>query len=84
MSEITLSVERFNEILERQAELVVHKTLRSAGIPIAEYFTREEMKKKFGAGRINRMIKDGKLTPHRIGEEGRTLYAVEDMYKQIF
>lgn len=69
-----ISIEKLSEIIERASIRGAHEALKLAGVPIQEYFTRADLSKKFGRGKINRMIADGKLTPHRIEESGKKLY----------
>ena len=83
MAIISLTEERMNEILERTAIYAAHEALRLAGVPIAEYYTRADLQRKFGRGKINRMIESGKLIPHKIEESGKKLYAIADVNKHI-
>lgn len=83
MSKITLSVARMNELLELTAKYAAHEALRLAGVPVREYYSRAELKRKFGPGKINNMIAKGVLTPHKIEEDGKKVYAIADVLKQI-
>ena len=83
MGQITLSVARMNELLERTAQYAAHEALRLAGVPVVEYYTRADLQRKFGRGKINRMISEGVLTPHKLEEDGRKVYAIADVLKQI-
>jgi hypothetical protein len=78
-----ISVERLNEIVERASAYGAFIAMRDSGVGVQEYCTREELKSIFGAGRINTLLKEGKITPHRFVDGGRTLYAKSDVYKLI-
>lgn len=83
MAKITLTTERMNELLENTATFAAHKALVLAGVPVVEYYTRKVLQKKFGTGKINRMIAAGKIIPHRLEEDGKNLYAISDVLKHI-
>lgn len=83
MTQITLSVARLNELMEGAAVCAAHKALIFAGVPIREYYTRADLQRKFGRGKINRMISAGALTPHKLEEDGKKVYAIADVLKQI-
>ena len=63
---IQLTEERYRENLTRAAQLGAHQALQLAGLPVREFFTRTEMQQRHGRGDVNRLIKAGKLTPHRL------------------
>jgi hypothetical protein len=83
MAQITLSVDRMNELLERTAQYAAYEALRLSGVPVQEYYSRAEMQRKFGTGKINRMIASGALTPHKIEDDGKKVYSIADFYKHI-
>jgi hypothetical protein len=83
MTQITLSVARLNELMEGAAVCAAHKALIFAGVPIREYYTRADLQRKFGRGKINRMISAGALIPHKLEEDGKKVYAIADVLKQI-
>lgn len=83
MAQITLTTERMNELLENTATFAAHKALVLAGVPVVEYYTRKVLQKKFGTGKINRMIAAGKIIPHRLEEDGKNVYAISDVLKHI-
>lgn len=82
MEYLSLTPARLNEIVEKASIRGAHEALRLAGVPIAEYYTRTELKRKFGAGKINRMIADGKLTPVRM-DGGKAKYSIEQVLSFI-
>lgn len=83
MEQITLSVARLHELMEGAAVCAAHKALIFAGVPIREYYSRADLQRKFGRGKINRMISAGTLTPHKLEEEGKKMYAIADVLKQL-
>lgn len=85
---IALTEERYRENLTQAAALGAHLAMQQAGLPVREYFTREEMKRKHGAGRINRLIQSGRLTPHKLPEydentANRIVYSETEYLSQI-
>lgn len=68
------SEEKLKEIIELASIRGAHEALKLAGVPIREYYSRADLNEKFGRGKINRMIADGKLTPYKIEESGKKLY----------
>ena len=83
MEQITLSVLRLHELMEGAAVCAAHRALTLAGVPVREYYTRADLQRKFGRGKINRMISAGTLTPHKLEEDGKKVYAIADVLKQI-
>lgn len=83
MGQITLSVARLHELMEGAAVCAAHKALIFAGVPIREYYTRADLQRKFGRGKINRMISAGTLTPHKLEEDGKKMYAIADVLKYL-
>lgn len=85
---IQLSEERYRENLRQAAQLGAHQALQLAGLPVREYYTRTEMKQRHGSGTINRLIKAGRLTPHRLPAHNddttkRVVYSETEFLSQI-
>lgn len=85
---IQLSEERYRENLTQAAQLGAHLAMQQAGLPVREYFTRAEMQRKHGRGRINRLIDSGRLTPHKIPVDNddtktRIVYSETEYLSQI-
>lgn len=85
---ITLTEERFREILTQTAQLGAHNALRMAGLPVREFYTRAEMKRRHGGGVINSLIKAHKLTPHKLpttndDAKQRIVYSESEFLSQI-
>lgn len=83
-----MTEEKFQEHLLQAAKLGAHIALKDAGLPVVEYYTRTEMARRHGAGNINRLIKAGKLTPHRLTatnneETKRILYSETELLSLI-
>lgn len=78
-----ISSEKLAEIIERASIRGAHEALKLAGVPIREYYTRADLSRKFGRGKINRMIAENKLTPCKLEESGKVKYNIQDVYKQI-
>ena len=70
---IQLTEERFRENLRQAAQLGAHQALQMAGLPVREYYTRTEMQRRHGRGTIDRLIRDGHLTPHRLETDADTM-----------
>ena len=79
---IQITTNRLNEIVERASVRGAHEALRLAGVPIVEYYSRAELSRKFGKGKIDRMIADGKLIPHRM-DNGVSKYAIQEVLSYI-
>lgn len=72
-------------MLTASAKLGAHIAMRNAGLPVKEYFTRAEMQRRYGEGRINQLIKSGRLIPHKdIDGNGRILYSETELLSLIF
>ncbi len=85
---IQLTEERYRENLTQAAQLGAHQALRMAGLPVREYYTRTEMQQRYGRGKIDRLIKAGRLTPHRLPEHDndtnqRVVYSETEFLSQI-
>lgn len=79
---IQISTKRLNDIVEKASVRGAHEALRLAGVPIVEYYSRAELSRKFGKGKIDRMITDGKLIPHRM-DNGVSKYAIKEVLSYI-
>lgn len=73
---IQLTEERYRENLTQAARLGAHEALRLAGLPVREYYTRTEMQRRHGRGKIDRLISEGRLTPHRLETDDNTMSRV--------
>lgn len=85
---IQMTEERLREHLTHAAQLGAHQALLAAGLPVRDLYTRAEMQRRHGAGTINALIKQGKLTPRRYPETdadrtGRIVYSEMELLSQI-
>lgn len=84
---IQLTEERYRENLTQAAQLGAHQALRMAGLPVREYYTRAEMQRRHGRGTIDRLISQGRLTPHRLECDANTMsrivYSETEFLSQI-
>ena len=83
---IQMTEQRLREHMQLAARLGAHQAMRNAGLPIREYYTRTEMQKRYGKSTVDRLIKQGLLTPHRFedgNEPHRTLYSETEILSLI-
>lgn len=85
---IQLTEEKLNQMLTSAAKLGAHVAMRDAGLPVREFYTRTEMARRHGAGTVNRLIRSGRLTPHRYPDGGtsssqREVYSEEQLLSLI-
>lgn len=83
MNFIQLTEARLSELLESAAQCAAHKALALAGVPVREFYTRADLCRKFGRRKIDRMISEGALTPHKLQEDGKPMYAIADVLKHV-
>lgn len=88
MQVIQLTEERFREILSQASQLGAHLAMKNAGLPVREFYTRTEMQQRHGRGHINNLIKEGKLTAHKLPEHDtrtnkRIVYSETEYLSQI-
>lgn len=79
---VEMSLNRYREELEKASTLGAMNALRMCGVPVREFVSRVELSKQFGKGKIDRMIKDGKLIPYRM-DGGRSKYKLSDVLLTI-
>lgn len=79
---IEMSLNRYREELEKASMLAAMRVMNLCGIPVKEYVTRAELSKRFGKGKIDRMIKESKLTPYQM-DGGRNKYKLSEVLLTI-
>lgn len=79
---IEMSLSRYRAELEKASAIGAMRAMSMCGVPIKEYVTRAELSKRFGKGKIDRMIKESKITPLRM-DEGRPKYKLTDVLLTI-
>ena len=75
---IQLTPNRLQEMLEKASMLGAMQAMTYCGVPIKDMLTRAELSEKFGRGKVDRMIKSGKLTPHQM-DGGRSKYNLSEV-----
>lgn len=79
---ITLTPNRFQEMLDHASSLGAMRAMQLCGVPFRDMLSRAELSKKFGRGKVDRMIKEGKLTPHRM-DGGRSKYKLSEVLTNL-
>lgn len=79
---IQLTPDAIQQMLAQAATLGAHTALRNAGVPIKEFYTRAELSRKFGRGRIDKLLEQHLLCPHRMSD-GRILYLLSEVESHI-
>lgn len=79
---IQLTPLAYQTALEKASTLGAMRAMQLCGVPVRDMLTRAELSRKFGRGKVDRMIKDGKLTPHRM-DGGRTKYKLSEVLTTI-
>lgn len=82
---INLSESQLRQMLTQAAQLGAHQAMRNAGLPVKDLYTRAELKKRHGAGLINRLLKKKKLTPHQLQDDDnhRIVYSETELLSQF-
>ena len=75
---IKLSPTAYQEALEKASALGAMRALQLCGVPVRDMLSRADLSKKFGRGKVDRMIEAGKLTPHRM-DGGRNKYKLSEV-----
>ena len=76
---IQLTPDAYRSALEKASTLGAMRAMQLCGVPVRDMLTRAELSEKFGRGKVNRLIKDGKLTPHRMSESSRAKYKLSEV-----
>jgi uncharacterized protein YerC len=75
---IALTPNRLQEMLDHAGSLGAMRAMQLCGVPFRDMFSRAELSSKFGRGKVDRMIKEGKLMPHRM-DGGRSKYKLSEV-----
>lgn len=75
---IQLTQAAYQAALEKASTLGAMRALQLSGVPVKDMLSRAELSKKFGRGKVDRMISDGKLTPYRM-DGGRSKYKLSEV-----
>ena len=76
---IQLTPNAYQEALERASMLGAMRAMQYCGVPVRDMLSRAELSKKFGRGKVDRLIRQGKLTPHRVDESSRIKYKLSEV-----
>jgi len=84
---VQITEDELQRLLTSAAKIGAHIAMKDAGVPVKDLYTRTEMQRRHGAGRINRLIKAGRLTPHQLpaigNETKRIMYSETEYLSQI-
>ena len=75
---IHLTPDAYQSALEKASTLGAMRAMQLCGVPVRDMLSRAELSKKFGRGKVDRMIEAGKLTPHRM-DGGRSKYKLSEV-----
>lgn len=75
---VRLTLDKLQSMLEQASMLGAVQAMQLSGVPVRDMLSRAELSKKFGRGKVDRMIEAGKLTPHRM-DGGRSKYKLSEV-----
>lgn len=76
-----MSEEMYRQRLEEAAALGAMKALDSAGVTRKEYYSRNELYRKYGKLRTDNVIRSNKLIPRQFEGKKNLCFATEDVVK---
>lgn len=76
---IQLTPAAYQSALEKASALGAMRAMQLCGVPVRDMLSRAELSKKFGRGKVDRLISEGKLTPHRMDENARPKYKLSEV-----
>ena len=79
---IQLTPSAFESALEKASALGAARAMQLCGVPVHDMLSRAELYKRFGRGKVNRMIDAGKLVPHRM-DGGRSKYKLSEVLTHL-
>lgn len=79
---VQLTPARLEELLNNASMRGAIQAMQLCGVAMKDMLSRAELSKKFGRGKIDRMIKAGKLTPHQL-DGGRSKYKLNEVITLI-
>jgi hypothetical protein len=79
---VRLTQDKLQSMLEQASMLGAVQAMQLSGVPVRDMLSRAELSKKFGRGKIDRLHKAGKLTPHQI-DGGRVKYKLNEVLTLI-
>lgn len=79
---IEMTAEKYRSELEKASALGAMLAMQACGISVKEYLSRAELSRRFGKGKIDRMISAGKLMPYSM-DGGRPKYKLTEVLTTI-
>ena len=79
---IQLTPAAFQEALDKASVCGAVRAMQLCGVPVRDMLSRAELSKRFGKGKIDRLHREGKLTPHQI-DGGRPKYKLNEVLTLI-
>ena len=75
---IQLTPQRLESLLNQASMRGAMCAMQMCGVVAKDMLSRKELSDKFGRGKVDRMIKDGKLIPHQM-DGGRSKYKLNEV-----
>ena len=63
---IQMTPAAYQDALEKASTLGAMRAMQLCGVPVHDMLSRAELSRKFGRGKIDRMIKQGLLIPRKV------------------
>ena len=76
---IQLTPSAYQEALEKASTLGAVRAMQLCGVSVRDMLSRAELSRRFGRGKVDRMIKDGRLKPYRLEEGSRGKYKLSEV-----
>lgn len=79
---IQLTPAMLQTALDKASACGALRAMQLCGVPVRDMLSRAELSKKFGKGKVDRLIEQGKLTAHQI-DGGRGKYKLDEVLTLI-
>lgn len=79
---IQLTPAALQAALDKASACGALRAMQLCGVPVRDMLSRAELSKKFGKGKVDRLIEQGKLTAHQIAG-GRGKYKLDEVLTLI-
>lgn len=76
---IQLTPAAYQQALEKASVLGAMRAMQLCGVPVRDMLSRAELSKKFGRGKVDRMIGEGRLKAYRADEKARPKYKLSEV-----
>lgn len=80
---IQMSLRKYQTELEKAAQLGAMKAMLMYGLPVKEEVSRADLARRFGRARVERLIENGDIVAHNIGDNGRPVYKLSEVISII-